>query len=382
MALLAFAQSKERYETWLKAELGADFVADDLAEKNRLMRDSAFVFLRGTYWRWAEMSRDAFPENASAPVVLAVGDIHLENFGTWRDVDGRLVWGVNDFDEAAHMPYVEDLVRLATSAALAADAGKSALAELCDVILAGYSDGLAAPKPVGLDREWAWLREKVVVPEDSRQKFWRKIDARVSEPAPARFHDALQASMPEPDLAFDTARRVAGTGSLGRPRWIGVAEWRGAPIIREAKALLPSAWSLAAGDHTSSILAGDIMGGRYRSPDPWIRIGDGIATRRLSPNNRKIEAASSDIRLEGPRMLRAMGFELANVHLGTDADAATIKRDLTSRKSGWLAASADQAAKLVLADYKQFKKLSRQRTTQTPPNNRPTANSAAAARRR
>ena len=51
--------------------------------------------------------------------MLAVGDIHLENFGTWRDADGRLVWGVNDFDEAAEMPYALDLIRLATSALVA-----------------------------------------------------------------------------------------------------------------------------------------------------------------------------------------------------------------------------------------------------------------------
>ncbi len=54
-----------------------------------------------------------------APQVLAVGDMHLENFGTWRDADGRLVWGVNDFDEAAVMPYPLDLVRLAASIRLA-----------------------------------------------------------------------------------------------------------------------------------------------------------------------------------------------------------------------------------------------------------------------
>ena len=48
--------------------------------------------------------------------MLAVGDIHIENFGTWRDNDGRLIWGVNDFDEAAEMPYALDLVRLTTSA--------------------------------------------------------------------------------------------------------------------------------------------------------------------------------------------------------------------------------------------------------------------------
>jgi uncharacterized protein (DUF2252 family) len=41
------------------------------------------------------------PDLAKAPKVLAVGDLHVENFGTWRDVEGRLVWGINDFDEAA-----------------------------------------------------------------------------------------------------------------------------------------------------------------------------------------------------------------------------------------------------------------------------------------
>ena len=64
------------------------------------MAKGAFQFLRATYWRWAETIHDVCPELADAPQVLAVGDIHLENFGTWRDVDGRLVWGVNDFDEA------------------------------------------------------------------------------------------------------------------------------------------------------------------------------------------------------------------------------------------------------------------------------------------
>jgi hypothetical protein len=47
---------------------------------------------------------------------MAVGDLHLENFGIWRDAEGRLVWGVNDFDEAHPMAFTNDLVRLAVSA--------------------------------------------------------------------------------------------------------------------------------------------------------------------------------------------------------------------------------------------------------------------------
>ena len=57
----------------------------------------------------------------------SVGDLHIENFGTWRDAEGRLVWGVNDVDEACRLPYTNDLVRLGTSAMLAADHGLFAL---------------------------------------------------------------------------------------------------------------------------------------------------------------------------------------------------------------------------------------------------------------
>ena len=42
--------------------------------------------------------------SGDAPKVLAVGDIHIENYGSWRDAEGRVVWGVNDFDEAAKCP--------------------------------------------------------------------------------------------------------------------------------------------------------------------------------------------------------------------------------------------------------------------------------------
>jgi uncharacterized protein (DUF2252 family) len=64
------------------------------------MRKGVFAFLRATFYRWSQI----FPEFCSdlrlAPTVLAVADLHVENFGTWRDGDDRLVWGINDFDES------------------------------------------------------------------------------------------------------------------------------------------------------------------------------------------------------------------------------------------------------------------------------------------
>src|SRR5207245_8315262 len=101
-------------------------------------------FLRATFYRWAARWRALVGDVAAAPTVLAVGDLHLENFGTWRDSEGRLIWGVNDFDESCPMPYTMDLVRLATSVRLAVrGAHLSCDANVaCDGVLEGCRVGM------------------------------------------------------------------------------------------------------------------------------------------------------------------------------------------------------------------------------------------------
>ena len=156
-------KSVRAYEDWMGKQLGDEIVKKDVALKHQKMRESPFVFLRATYWRWAETVLEICPDLADATSVLAVGDIHLENFGTWRDIDGRLVWGVNDFDEAAHMPYALDLVRLATSALLANPNRTVSATEICAAVLEGYHQGLSSPSPIVLDRDWAWMHKLLVV---------------------------------------------------------------------------------------------------------------------------------------------------------------------------------------------------------------------------
>jgi uncharacterized protein DUF2252 len=348
-------KSVQAYEEWMGKQLGREMVAKDIALKHEKMRESPFVFLRATYWRWAETILDVCPDLADATPVLGVGDIHLENFGTWRDADGRLVWGVNDFDEAAQMPYALDLVRLAASALLASPGGGGAAAQMCAAVLDGYTRGLRAPKPIVLDRDWAWLREALVVPEKQRAKFWSKIDEAKRTPAPTPYRKALADAMPQARLDIWTARRIAGTGSLGRPRWIGVAEWQGAPVVRELKVVFASAWTLARGRGSQAIRCEEIANGRYRAKDPWYRLQDRIVVRRLSPNNRKIEAEKGSVSLITPDLLQAMGLELANVHLGTSNRGDAIARDLKARKRDWLLANAKQAATAVARDHEDWK---------------------------
>src|SRR4029077_9360252 len=113
--------------------------------KHQVMREAIFPFFRATFYRWAQLWPEVCPECAKAPELLAVGDLHVENFGTWRDVEGRLIWGMNDFDEACPMPYTIDLVRLAASAVLAIDSNHLTLdpEDACKAIVKGYSKTLA-----------------------------------------------------------------------------------------------------------------------------------------------------------------------------------------------------------------------------------------------
>ncbi|MGW1011061.1 DUF2252 domain-containing protein [Streptomyces termitum] len=90
--------------------------------KFRKMAASAFAFYRGTaclfYRDLAEEVRGGPFLDGRTGRVWIHGDLHAENFGTYMDANGRLVFNVNDFDEAYVGPFTWDLKRLAASLAL------------------------------------------------------------------------------------------------------------------------------------------------------------------------------------------------------------------------------------------------------------------------
>src|ERR1700727_1802929 len=131
-------KANQKYEAWLRGRI--PLIQADLEHKHELMGSAPFPFLRATFFRWAQTWPVVSPKSAAAPLVLGVGDLHVENFGTWRDVEGRLVWGINDFDEAYDLPYTIDLVRLAASAHIAIRESRLAIAakDACEAILIGY----------------------------------------------------------------------------------------------------------------------------------------------------------------------------------------------------------------------------------------------------
>ncbi|MFJ2782707.1 MULTISPECIES: DUF2252 domain-containing protein [unclassified Streptomyces] len=90
--------------------------------KFRKMAGSAFAFYRGTACLfYADLADEAeggpYLDERTGRVWIH-GDLHAENFGTYMDANGRLVFNVNDFDEAYVGPFTWDLKRLAASLAL------------------------------------------------------------------------------------------------------------------------------------------------------------------------------------------------------------------------------------------------------------------------
>jgi uncharacterized protein (DUF2252 family) len=108
----------------LTREFG-DLMAQDPAafrRKFRKMAASPFAFYRGSASLfYADQSGsyadDRFLDERTSRVWIH-GDLHAENFGTYMNSSGQLVFNVNDFDEAYVGPFSWDLKRFAASVAL------------------------------------------------------------------------------------------------------------------------------------------------------------------------------------------------------------------------------------------------------------------------
>src|SRR5206468_11832612 len=136
-------EATRAYEKWMRTSLLV--VESELTAKHTTMKADPFSLFRGTYYRWAQLWPVVCKDLTRAPKVLAVGDLHVDSFGTWRDVEGRLCWGVDDFDDSYVLPYTNDLVRLASSAKIARKLGllsvKNRLAS--EIILDAYEKCLS-----------------------------------------------------------------------------------------------------------------------------------------------------------------------------------------------------------------------------------------------
>ncbi|MGA9642733.1 MAG: DUF2252 family protein [Terriglobales bacterium] len=351
-------KATKRYEKWLGQHL--QIVDPDMRLKHEEMAKSRFCFFRATFYRWLQLWDEECAPLNKTPRLLSVGDLHVENFGTWRDTEGRLIWGVNDFDEASYYPYCLDLVRLATSAFLACRENQLTLEpkDAAAAILTGYTRSLEQGGcPFVLGEDHVWLRAIAENKLRDPVAFWKKMDAlpAVRGPIPESAREALEALLPERGIPYKVAHRIAGLGSLGRVRLLAIAEWRGGRVAREAKALAPSALNFVDPTRPREILYQAIVQRAVRCPDPYVQLRGHWIVRRLSPYCSRIELAALGTGRGELRLVEAMGRETGNIHAGSGEARRVILKHLRKSKANWLLQAAAVMEEKVDRDWRVWR---------------------------
>lgn len=249
-------------------EFGESIKRDPAAfrRKFRKMAASPFAFYRGSaclfYADLAEGFADQSYLDEATSRVWIHGDLHAENFGTYMNASGVLVFNVNDFDEAYVGPYVWDLKRFAASVALigyakalsddaisglVSDFGSAYLAELSGIAHGG-DDAIGSLtldttggvlhrvlQTARLSTRVAMLDVETVIDDyDRRFAFMdgrEPVDAATRDAVLAAFEDYLTTlptqSNPVEHVIKDVAlRKGVGIGSAGLPSYNLLLEGR------------------------------------------------------------------------------------------------------------------------------------------------------------
>jgi len=237
--------------TILECNRGRD--PERLKLKLAALRADPFAFFRGTcplFYSTLSLDRPL----VSSPMVLACGDLHLENFGSYKG-DNRLVYfDLVDFDESCVAPVAFELVRFLASILVAAGPLKISDATASNMIAAfieTYAANVVSTKPRWVERAIATGPVKKLLQSVKGRHRCDLIAARtvrksaktrlvidgkktlaVSAQERAHAESVLAAyastqSSPAFFAPIDVARRIAGNGSLGQERYVALVRGNG-----------------------------------------------------------------------------------------------------------------------------------------------------------
>ncbi len=374
------------------------------------MIEGPFPFFRGTFHLFArDVIDETFgPLGAAGAELPLVGDIHAENYGTFKGDDGVVHYDINDFDETAAGPFGLDIGRLAASFYLACRGRDDPLGRAVQITLAGitsYADELARlfkGKSAGADvregrpsgsadideliREAADAKREAFLAKISTVKAGRRHLIRSAKYYTLPDDQAAQAARLVEDYrarsalghgpAFfaveDVAGRVSGIGSMGRLRYVVVIAGKGdgKNVLLEFKESLPSAYDVCRGreldDAAPARRAGQVAAMMRRTQAATNKYigwaldgGQSFQVRQLGPHDARAETRGlKPGAMEG--LARMQAAILARVHArcatGTAGPSVTpaelAEPDLfIQRVLAFALACADQACR----DHSAFK---------------------------
>ncbi|MES3024810.1 MAG: DUF2252 domain-containing protein [Pseudomonadota bacterium] len=246
---------QERDVPGLVAAFNAGREPERVSLKYAAMAKDPFSFLRGScHLFYQDFSKSM--QGTQAPLAWICGDLHLENFGSYKGDNRLSYFDINDFGEAALAPADWELARFLVSVLVAGESlklGPKLPTRLCNCFLDAYAAALAKGKPRWVERpvargmvkellqsvktrgRAAFLKERSKL-IDGKRKL--RLDGGKTLPVDEEERDKVGAFMagyaerqeaPAFFKVLDVARRIAGTGSLGLERYVILVRGRGGP---------------------------------------------------------------------------------------------------------------------------------------------------------
>lgn len=387
---------------------------DLLRFKIARMAAGPFAFLRGTFHVFA---RDVLggdfplPGANDGPEIELIGDVHGENFGTFKGSDGLVHYDHNDFDETTSARFDLDVSRQAVGLFLTARENGHGLADAVVSPAAGlmaYTEafrklqkraenlgdpneqnpcgfapvddliqaGVAAKRREFVDR-WTEMR-------DGKRQFRRSVHVyNAPEEGKARAQRLLadyltRHRQPEAQADFyeieDIAGRVSGIGSMGRLRYVLLLRGKGTAdarnVLLEFKEAQPSGYDVARKRPVEGTKRAEAVISTQRrlevSASPYLGYAvDGdlsFQARELGPADARVDAAAVKAPMMLQQLARIQGQILARAHVRAAAEAMgpsshaiaqTMLAD-ADRFGQRVLAFALNYADQVLADYARF----------------------------
>jgi uncharacterized protein (DUF2252 family) len=356
------------------------------------MKKDPFSFFRGS----CHLFHEDWPIGAEidrAPQLFICGDLHLENFGTYKGGDRQVYFGMNDFDEGMYGAMTRDITRLAVSGLLVGEMlglEKVDQSTLVTNLLDKYRQTLLTGKHQSLknaqgvvgdllmksaDRSRLDLLKKYLgdVDSDELQEKEDKILAITAsrrEQVLAAYRDwAKQQSKPEFYDCLDIKQRLAGLGSLGVDRYLLLVAGKGERQrylldLKEQPAVSTSPWSSSA----QRVL---MVQSLRQSPGPAllgelaIAVGASGASeqksftlRELQPSQDKITCDAENINLDDlPQFVQIAGQVTAWSHLQTDKLSEILDYAAGEEWCSIVLEYATEYAQQVKADHQEFTKI-------------------------
>jgi uncharacterized protein (DUF2252 family) len=348
------------------------------------MKKDPFSFFRGS----CHLFHEDWPKGAEidrAPQLFICGDLHLENFGTYKGSDRQVYFGMNDFDEGMYAAMTRDITRLAVSVLLVGEmlrlekVDRSALVtNLLDnyrqTLLTGQHQSLKNAQGVvgdllvkSADRSRLDLLEKYLGDVDSDQlqekedKILAIADSNREKILVVYSDWAKQQSKPEFYECLDIKQRLAGLGSLGVDRYLLLVAGKGERQrylldLKEQPILATSPWSTSA----QRVL---MVQSLRQSPVPAL-LGElsinqeSFTLRELQPSQDKITCDAENINSDDlQQLVQTVGQVTAWSHLQTDKLSEILDYAVGEKWCSIVLEYATEYAQQIKADHQEFIKI-------------------------